>query len=365
MAAVLRSCEAFGLQDVHVVENPDVPFAPHDKVTQGCDKWLDIHRSPVLRRLRPRTARRRIPDLRVCRPRRRPERVRAGVRPSPGAGVRQRAHRRHARRARRRGRGVLDPDARLHPQPQRLRRGLGHPVPGHRLAARPRHGRGATSPRPTPAPSAIASTPSASSNGSDSSVADRDEHFTAARRRRQRCHREVALRREVERSVAAPSPATDPSQGYVDQRTTPDRLGAPGVRIGKVMRRLHGLRDARHRRRATVPPIRSSRRGRDDLSASGAHGFPMQVVEARGIEAIAREDPHRVAERRLYVTVDVDGIDPGLRARAYRDPGSGRTDRPGGVRSSSGGWPAPGWWGWTWCTRASPSARSPLASARP
>ncbi|HVP59298.1 MAG TPA: RNA methyltransferase [Myxococcaceae bacterium] len=44
MAAVLRSCEAFGLQDVHVVENPDVPFAPHDKVTQGCDKWLDVHR---------------------------------------------------------------------------------------------------------------------------------------------------------------------------------------------------------------------------------------------------------------------------------------------------------------------------------
>jgi tRNA (guanosine-2'-O-)-methyltransferase len=44
MAAVLRTCEAFGLQDVHVVENPDVPFAPHDKVTQGCDKWLDVHR---------------------------------------------------------------------------------------------------------------------------------------------------------------------------------------------------------------------------------------------------------------------------------------------------------------------------------
>jgi tRNA (guanosine-2'-O-)-methyltransferase len=41
---VLRSCEAFGIQDVHVVENPDVPFAPHDKVTQGCDKWLDVHR---------------------------------------------------------------------------------------------------------------------------------------------------------------------------------------------------------------------------------------------------------------------------------------------------------------------------------
>jgi tRNA (guanosine-2'-O-)-methyltransferase len=44
MAAVLRTCEAFGLQDVHVVENPEVPFAPNDKVTQGCDKWLDLHR---------------------------------------------------------------------------------------------------------------------------------------------------------------------------------------------------------------------------------------------------------------------------------------------------------------------------------
>jgi len=44
MAAVLRSSEAFGLQDVHVVENPDVPFAPHDKVSQGCDKWVDVHR---------------------------------------------------------------------------------------------------------------------------------------------------------------------------------------------------------------------------------------------------------------------------------------------------------------------------------
>jgi tRNA (guanosine-2'-O-)-methyltransferase len=49
MAAVLRTCEAFGLQDVHVVENPDVPFAPNDKVTQGCDKWLDLHRHRTFR----------------------------------------------------------------------------------------------------------------------------------------------------------------------------------------------------------------------------------------------------------------------------------------------------------------------------
>jgi len=44
MAAVLRTCEAFGVQDVHVVENPDVPFDPYDRVTQGSDKWLDVHR---------------------------------------------------------------------------------------------------------------------------------------------------------------------------------------------------------------------------------------------------------------------------------------------------------------------------------
>jgi tRNA (guanosine-2'-O-)-methyltransferase len=43
MAAVLRTCEAFGLQDVHVIRNPDAPFKPNGTVTQGCDKWLDLH----------------------------------------------------------------------------------------------------------------------------------------------------------------------------------------------------------------------------------------------------------------------------------------------------------------------------------
>jgi tRNA (guanosine-2'-O-)-methyltransferase len=43
MAAVLRTCEGMGLQDVHVIENPDVRFEPHGKVTQGCEKWLDVH----------------------------------------------------------------------------------------------------------------------------------------------------------------------------------------------------------------------------------------------------------------------------------------------------------------------------------
>lgn len=44
MAAVLRTCEALGVQDVHIIENPDVPFKPNATVTQGCDKWLDLHR---------------------------------------------------------------------------------------------------------------------------------------------------------------------------------------------------------------------------------------------------------------------------------------------------------------------------------
>jgi len=43
MAAVLRTCEAFGVQAVHVIENPDAPFKPNATVTQGCDKWLDVH----------------------------------------------------------------------------------------------------------------------------------------------------------------------------------------------------------------------------------------------------------------------------------------------------------------------------------
>jgi tRNA (guanosine-2'-O-)-methyltransferase len=46
MAAVLRTCEGLGLQDVHVIRNPDFPFSPNSRVTQGCDKWLDLHVHP-------------------------------------------------------------------------------------------------------------------------------------------------------------------------------------------------------------------------------------------------------------------------------------------------------------------------------
>ncbi|TCJ19918.1 TrmH family RNA methyltransferase [Rubrobacter taiwanensis] len=42
-AAVLRSAEAFGVQDVSVVEGQR-EFAPSREITQGADKWLTIRR---------------------------------------------------------------------------------------------------------------------------------------------------------------------------------------------------------------------------------------------------------------------------------------------------------------------------------
>jgi tRNA (guanosine-2'-O-)-methyltransferase len=44
-AAVLRSAEAFGVQDVTVIEG-NKPFAPSKGVTQGSHKWLTLHRQP-------------------------------------------------------------------------------------------------------------------------------------------------------------------------------------------------------------------------------------------------------------------------------------------------------------------------------
>jgi tRNA (guanosine-2'-O-)-methyltransferase len=46
-AAVLRSAEAFGLQEVHVVETVE-PFRFSADVTQGCEKWIDLRRHPTL-----------------------------------------------------------------------------------------------------------------------------------------------------------------------------------------------------------------------------------------------------------------------------------------------------------------------------
>ena len=43
-AAVLRTAEAFGLQEVHVVRHPEADFAPSRGVTKYADRWLDIVR---------------------------------------------------------------------------------------------------------------------------------------------------------------------------------------------------------------------------------------------------------------------------------------------------------------------------------
>lgn len=43
LAAILRTAEGLGLQDVHAVEAPS-GFRPSAAVTQGADKWLDLHK---------------------------------------------------------------------------------------------------------------------------------------------------------------------------------------------------------------------------------------------------------------------------------------------------------------------------------
>jgi tRNA (guanosine-2'-O-)-methyltransferase len=42
--AVLRTCEAFGVQDVHAVEGPMKPWDRNKKISQNADKWLDVKR---------------------------------------------------------------------------------------------------------------------------------------------------------------------------------------------------------------------------------------------------------------------------------------------------------------------------------
>jgi tRNA (guanosine-2'-O-)-methyltransferase len=41
-AAVVRSCEAFGVQSVHVVERAGTPFAVASSVARGAEKWVDL-----------------------------------------------------------------------------------------------------------------------------------------------------------------------------------------------------------------------------------------------------------------------------------------------------------------------------------
>jgi tRNA (guanosine-2'-O-)-methyltransferase len=48
-AAVVRSCEAFGVQQLHIVERPGTPFAVARSVARGAEKWIDVtcHAAPA------------------------------------------------------------------------------------------------------------------------------------------------------------------------------------------------------------------------------------------------------------------------------------------------------------------------------
>jgi tRNA (guanosine-2'-O-)-methyltransferase len=43
-AAVVRSCEAFGVQSLHVVERQGTPFVVARAVARGAEKWIDVVR---------------------------------------------------------------------------------------------------------------------------------------------------------------------------------------------------------------------------------------------------------------------------------------------------------------------------------
>ena len=47
-SAVLRTCDAFGIQDAHVVHGPrsDKFRRPNKKVTRGSSRWLTLHKWP-------------------------------------------------------------------------------------------------------------------------------------------------------------------------------------------------------------------------------------------------------------------------------------------------------------------------------
>lgn len=44
VAAVVRTCDCFGLQELHVVEGPTSRYRPASEVTQGSEKWVEVKR---------------------------------------------------------------------------------------------------------------------------------------------------------------------------------------------------------------------------------------------------------------------------------------------------------------------------------
>ena len=45
ISAVLRSCDCFGVQDIHVIENRN-EYEENPEIAMGASKWLDVHLNP-------------------------------------------------------------------------------------------------------------------------------------------------------------------------------------------------------------------------------------------------------------------------------------------------------------------------------
>jgi tRNA (guanosine-2'-O-)-methyltransferase len=41
--AILRTCDVFGIQDIHIIETETAPFLLNKGITKGVHKWLDLH----------------------------------------------------------------------------------------------------------------------------------------------------------------------------------------------------------------------------------------------------------------------------------------------------------------------------------
>lgn len=52
VAAVLRTCDGFGIQEVHVIAHESTGFRIDSRVTKGCEKWLDVVIQPTWSRCR-------------------------------------------------------------------------------------------------------------------------------------------------------------------------------------------------------------------------------------------------------------------------------------------------------------------------
>lgn len=48
-SAVIRTCDIFGVQDIHVIEEFE-PFTPQNAIAKGATKWVDLYRYPTTTR---------------------------------------------------------------------------------------------------------------------------------------------------------------------------------------------------------------------------------------------------------------------------------------------------------------------------